>query len=460
MSKKTTAIGKADANPTKAFFVRMITRDISLEDCILDLIDNSIDGAWRMEGGLPMTLDGDSNLNEYIIDVAITEESFTISDNCGGITLDDAVNYAFTFGKKDEDTHESFSIGVYGIGMKRAIFKMGRKIEITSTYLNDDRRYESFIVPIDVGRWLSTDPKKSWDFDIESNEPLPSPGVKISISLLNEPTAAAFSDPAFIQRLRRAIERDYTLHLRRGLNISINGERLRGWEIELQAGGEFAPLRISYEDDEDHSGKVLVEIIAGMTAPPPEDSEPDDEDQKRTGPRSGWYVVCNGRLVLAADQSTVTGWGTDGWPKWHPQYEGFLGLILFTSENAELLPVTTTKRSIDSSSGVFRRATPRMREVSKAWISYTNARKQNLQEAKQKEADARPTPVYAVQFREQVSLPRLTPKPKVPIANIAYAMPREMVRELADSMGSINLSYKDVGIKSFEYAYSDLVGEN
>lgn len=36
---------KATAFPTKAFFVRMITRDISLEDCILDLIDNSVDGA-------------------------------------------------------------------------------------------------------------------------------------------------------------------------------------------------------------------------------------------------------------------------------------------------------------------------------------------------------------------------------------------------------------------------------
>lgn len=39
--------GKAAANPTKAFFVRMITRDISLADCILDLIDNNHDEAKR-----------------------------------------------------------------------------------------------------------------------------------------------------------------------------------------------------------------------------------------------------------------------------------------------------------------------------------------------------------------------------------------------------------------------------
>jgi hypothetical protein len=37
----------ARAYPTKEFFIEMFTRDISLEDCILDLIDNSIDSLIR-----------------------------------------------------------------------------------------------------------------------------------------------------------------------------------------------------------------------------------------------------------------------------------------------------------------------------------------------------------------------------------------------------------------------------
>lgn len=451
---------KADANPTKAFFVRMITRDISLEDCILDLIDNSIDGAWKMEGGQPMSLDGDENLKGYNIEITISEDTFTISDNCGGITLDDAATYAFTFGRKDEDAHERYSIGVYGIGMKRAVFKIGKMIEIKSTYKNRGAMIESFKIPINVDNWLSTDPKKSWDLDIEATDDLAAPGVSIVISSLNEPTASSFSDPGFIQRLKRVIERDYTLHLRRGLSIAINGEPLNGWTIELQSGKNFAPMRISYSEASE-SGNVLVEIIAGMAAPPPEDTEPEEGgEQQRTPQRSGWYVACNGRLVVAADQSTLTGWGTEGWPKWHPQYDGFLGLILFTSENAELLPITTTKRSIDTSSAVFRHAAPKMREVSKSWISYTNIRKQNLEEARKTEADARPTPIHSVPIRQKVALPSLTPKPKIPVANIAYSMPRSRVTELANSMGDINLSYKEVGIKSFEHAYSDFVGDD
>ena len=31
---------KANASPTKDFFVRMITRDISLQDCLLDLLES------------------------------------------------------------------------------------------------------------------------------------------------------------------------------------------------------------------------------------------------------------------------------------------------------------------------------------------------------------------------------------------------------------------------------------
>lgn len=36
-----------EAYPAKRFFVDMLTRDIELLDAVLDLIDNSLDGAMR-----------------------------------------------------------------------------------------------------------------------------------------------------------------------------------------------------------------------------------------------------------------------------------------------------------------------------------------------------------------------------------------------------------------------------
>lgn len=452
-----TVVGKtkAVANPTKAFFVRMITRDISLEDCILDLIDNSVDGAWRSEGSRPMGLAQDANLSNYTIDIIANDGLFSISDNCGGMTLDDAVDHAFSFGRRAVDQHDDYSIGVYGIGMKRAVFKIGTDINISSTYEVGGNR-ESFSVPINVDTWLNND-VPPWDFDIVDSDHLDQNGVNIEVKGLTSGASSAFSSPAFLQELRRTIARDYSLHLNRGLRISLNAEPIVGWKIELLEGADFSPMRVHYEDETD-GDPVSIEIIGGMAAPPPESSDPDAEDEGER--RFGWYVICNGRIVLAADKTTLAGWGTEDWPQWHRQYSGFIGIILFTAAKAAALPLTTTKRSVDKSSEVFRRARPKMRDVTRLWIDYTNQRKQSLEEAKKIEVAAAPVSIYAVKQQATVQLPKFAPKPPTErMANINYSVPVARLKKLAKELGSVNLTYREVGVKTFEYTYDDLVGD-
>jgi len=446
---------KASANPTKAFFVKMITRDILLEDCILDLIDNSVDGAWRSEGSHPMGLAQDTDLSKYTITLNLSQDTFTILDNCGGMTLDDAANHAFSFGRRESEEHDEYSIGVYGIGMKRAVFKLGSDIRIRSTSTGEENERLAFVVPINVATWL-TEEAPPWDFDIETDVPLQHDGVEITVKTLTPEVIRAFQSETFLQNLRRMIAWDYTLHLNRGLKILLNGSKITGTEIELRQGEGFSPMRITYDDTADKVA-VSIEIIGGMSAPPPDSSEPDEQDEGDK--RYGWYIACNGRIVLAADKTVISGWGTDGWPMWHRQYSGFLGLILFTASDASALPLTTTKRNVDTSSEVFRRARPRMREVTKQWIAYTNLRKQSLEEAKQREIAATPVSIYNVQKMEVAKLPALTAKPAPAQANVNYAVPKSKLKKLAQAFGNINLSHRDVGIKSFDYSYNDLVGD-
>jgi hypothetical protein len=446
---------KAVANPTKTFFVRMITRDITLEDCILDLIDNSVDGAWRSEGSRPMGLAQEVDLSRYIIKITANPDSFCIEDNCGGMTLDDAVDHAFSFGRKATDDTDDYSIGVYGIGMKRAVFKLGSEIRVRSTFPDGDGGQFAFAVPIVVSDWLRDD-TPPWDFDIVDDESLAENGVQIVVNDLTVGAATSFGSPAFMQNLRRTIGRDYSIHLHRGLHIHLNGVPIVGWQIEMLEGSDFSPMRIEYKDEV--SEGVTVEIIGGMAAPPPDSSDPDVEDEGEK--RFGWYIVCNGRIVLAADKTAVSGWGTEEWPQWHRQYSGFIGIILFTAANAADLPLTTTKRSVDTSSEVYRRARPKMREVTRSWIDYTNSRKQSLDEAKRIEAAAAPVPIYAVVKRTTAVLPRLVPKPAEPVANVNYSVPLVRLKKLAKAMGRSNLAYRDVGLKSFDYAYDDMVGED
>ena len=289
---------RADANPTKAFFVTMITRDITLEDSILDLVDNSVDAAWKNEGSFPAGLNDKTDLSAYSIFLSVKPDHFSITDNCGGMTLDDAENHAFSFGRKANHALDQYGIGVYGIGMKRAAFKIGKNICVRSTYFDENKSRQSFTVPIPVDTWLGND-DPPWDFDIDETEHLESSGVEIVVKQLTSATKVSFANPLFIQNLRRTITRDYSLHLHRGLNVILNGEPITSLPIELRESDEYAPIRISYVERIDGE-EVNVEVIGGMATPPPEDITPDES--KEGDKRYGWYVACNGRIVLAAER--------------------------------------------------------------------------------------------------------------------------------------------------------------
>ena len=446
---------KADASPTKEFFVNMITRDITLEDSILDLIDNSIDAAWQMAGSHAITLEDETDLSNFKISLTFSEDEFTITDNCGGMTLNNAVNHAFSFGRKASQEREEFSIGVYGIGMKRAVFKVGKNVRVRSQFLEDDGSVLSFAVPINVTNWLA-DERSSWDFDIVEDAVRPENGVEIVVNELTWPAKTAFGNPAFLENLRRMIARDYSLHLGRGLNIEVGEEQIVGVNVELGMSKDFSPMRLSYEDAQ-NGESVSIEVLGGMAAPPPDNVEPDDRFDGDK--RFGWYVACNGRIVMAADKSGVAGWGTSDWPQWHRQYAGFIGIVLFSASNTAALPLTTTKRSVDQTSDVYRRAQLKMRDLSKEWIAYTNVRKQALEEAKRKEAAARSVPIRQVEVKPALILPTLDVQRVERPANVLYSVPVKRMKRLAKALGSINLAYREVGIRSFEYTYEDLVGE-
>jgi hypothetical protein len=437
---------KVNANPTKAFFVRMLTRDISLTDCMMDLIDNSVDGAWRTENPTDKhRLVKDDTLSAFTIAVQFDDKYFSIVDNCGGITLEDAADYAFTFGRTSDSS--DYSVGVYGIGMKRAIFKLGDQIRITSTYREGDE-LKSFAVPIDVLNWLANH-STDWDFELEEVDPAAQPGVSITIQELHRSLAQVLGTDQFERELRMALARDYTLILHRGLAMTVNDRPVEPWPIEFLRNSDFETMRTTYED-----GDVSIELVAGMWKNGTSTDAATPDESRRNDP-SGWYIACNGRIVLAADTSRLTGWG-DIYQKWHPQYSGFMGFALFNSKDPEQLPMTTTKRNVDTTSAVYRRALLRMEKPSRTWIAYTNTRRANDEAAVEKERGLERQEIYEVEERNEIKLPPRASGGRA-MANINYAVSRERVDTLAVAFGSPEMSYKDVGIAAFNYAYSDLV---
>jgi hypothetical protein len=419
----------------------------------LDLVDNSLDGARNQLGNPIPSLSRKADFSKFVVDIRFSETQFSILDNCGGISLDDAVNYAFTFGRRDSDSPEEYSIGIYGIGMKRAVFKMGDSVVVRSTPSRPKAKAqdEPFVVKINVPTWLKSE---DWDFDLEGSDPLPESGVEIVVSSLRENISSEFESPAFENGLRRMLARDYSRFIDHGLAIKVNGRRIQAYDFAILKSNKIIPYHAEFM-----LRGVRVEIIAGMAAAPADSEDPDADSENED--RSGWYVLCNDRMVVAADKTELTGWGYGGKRRWHPQYRGFIGIILFSAPLADQLPLTTTKRSIEKDHVIYRAALARMIELTGEWIEYTNKRKVSLDEAKSFERSAGSVRAFEVPITKSIRFPALSSAaPKIAEVTIQYSKLQRLVRGLAVRLGNPNMSAREVGSRSFDYAYKEIVGDD
>ena len=354
----------AAAMPTKQFFVSMLTRDISLADAILDLVDNCLDGALRTAPN-----QSDVEYVKHFVKITLTEDYFEIEDNCGGIPREIAKNYAFKLGRGPDDSRDSENetIGMYGVGMKRAIFKMGRDA-LVKTLNNGD----AFEVPISAS-WLDS---KEWNplpiNDSEDGLTLTEAGTQIKIGSLYPGVAKHFINDAFRNDLRTAVAEHFTMFLQRGLKISVNDQEIEPVRVEVlvseQADG---PAPYIFEKTIDG---VLVSITVGLNTGrgmASDDDDLPDFERERSAATAGWTVFCNDRAVIVGDKGRLTGWG-DSIPMYHYQFSVITGIIEFRSNLAEKLPVTTTKRALDTSSDVWLEALVKMKEGMRIWIDYTN----------------------------------------------------------------------------------------
>lgn len=362
----------ARGTPTKEFFVGMLTRDIELSDAILDLLDNCLDGVVRQKQDVDKRSAPDYYAG-YYSHITITKDSFIIEDNCGGIPSDVAEKYAFRMGRSADKVDDDLpTVGIYGIGMKRAIFKIGKSARVLTR--NNGSLYR-VTVPLD---WAALEDE--WDFpidDLVDENELKSGGTRIEISNINPGIAEGWHTDDklndFVDRLIKAIKQSYSFIIQKGFSIEINEKSVSPLPIQLlmssnKDGEAIKPFLYKQTFDD-----VNVSLAVGFYAPPPSPEDIDDEnDLRRSSSDAGWTVVCNDRVVLYNDKSHLTGWGEAGVPQYHTQFIGIRGIVIFESNNPKNLPMTTTKRGIDTSSNIYAVVKDRMRQGLKMFTDYTN----------------------------------------------------------------------------------------
>src|SRR5260370_19032605 len=356
----------ANAHPRKRFFLEMFTRDIAFEDTVLDLIDNSFDGLARSRkldispALLTQPIPSSLRNRKPSIRCHYSSDEFVLSDNCGGIPRKLALNEMFSFGHSDQ--LQGSQLGVYGIGLKRALFKIGRHFEIQSRTPK-----EGFRASVDIVEWAKKDSKPDdWRIPltfIEGSGSLEKAGTTIKITRLTEEVKSRMKDPTLETDLYTAISKTYLLFLERYTNVFLQKSTVKPWVVPFGKSRDVKPAhRDFYIKLRD--GTVRVKLIASLAER--------GARNEWAYERAGWYVFCNNRAVLAADKSELTGWGLAGLPKYHSKYNGFIGLLFFQSKAPLLLPWRTTKRGINPDAIAYQRIRPEMAAAARPIISFLN----------------------------------------------------------------------------------------
>lgn len=440
--------GIINGDPTKVFFIEMLTRDISIRDAIIDLLDNSIDGASNI------------NRDDYTglyINITINRNEFIVQDNCGGFSLEVAQKYAFRFGRPEDAPVTTGTVGRFGVGMKRALFKMGKVFEVESKTDQDH-----FQVDVDVSKWKdskiieqdrngSNIEKENWNFNYNNITPesnnLEENGTYIRVSNLYDEVANLFDneDESFLNDLEEDIERILNFSLEKGIEINLNGKKLSKKGIYLLFSDEVKPYYFQGEKDD-----VKYQVLAGLSF------------TGQPSKASGWYIYCNDRLVVEADTSDLTGWGVRSNVQFHPDYAMFRGILFLDSDNTFKLPLTTTKKGIDSTANIYKIARGKMEEGMNYVLSFLKQVRKlddpddyrialNENEEKKNVVELKETDFTTYEERKFFS-PKLDPdivKTKKDSVRVAFNAPINLANKAKLHSGS--KSYTVLGSTVFDY---------
>jgi hypothetical protein len=350
---------EVDTSPTKLVVVSSLTRDATDRACIFDLIDNSIDAA-RDAALEKSAADEEAALlddyTSYKVAVTLSGRELRIEDNCKGIHVNELRKSVLRFGARSEHAH---GIGVFGVGLNRALFKLGRVSSIST-----DDGIQRAELDLDVVDYLKDD---NWDLTAAVLPTRGHVGTSIRITELPDDISHDFADEAWVDTLRRELSVRYGRFLARGLHLSVNSAQVPAHEIEIRENSHFGVEHKVYRH-----GAVMIHVRAGQH---PQHRFLGEPGYSRKGNLAltgefGWTIFCNDRAILLFDRTWKTGWEK----KFHTEFNGFVGTVNFVSTSPDALPWNTTKTDVDLNSPIYQRALEDMQSFVVKWRKFSAKR--------------------------------------------------------------------------------------
>jgi hypothetical protein len=313
-----TQIGTLDAIPSKRLFLSIIA-DYDLNRSICELIDNALD-VWVRNGR-------SSNI-KIDVTLATDQQIISVTDNAGGLKRSE-LRYVVGPGQTGSIATDE-TIGIFGVGTKRAVVALSQDIKITTRY-RQDKTHEVDYDEI----WLGDD---DWQLPLyEVDEITPGTTIvelqKLRISI-NEDT---------IEQLRTHLGATYAKFLMlNAVAICVNDKPLAPrFFADWSYPPAYAPRRYTGKLPTSDGRAVRVEVVAGLSS----------ESSPATG-EYGVYFYCNDRLVAPAMKSIEVGFtrGLAGLP--HPKIS-LLKVIVSLNGDAISMPWNSSKSDINTRHPVF-----------------------------------------------------------------------------------------------------------
>lgn len=308
-----------DATPSKRIYMSIIA-DYHLTIALCELIDNAID-SWINNG----------KSNPLIIDIVLDyqQQAIIVNDNAGGIHEEDIKLVISPGGSKNDEDSES--IGIFGVGSKRAVVALSQHIKITSRYKTN----KTLSIEFD-DNWIR-DP--NWNILLYEVDDISVNTTIIELAKLRE--SINIDDESRLENHLGATYSSFILH--QDFSLVVNGRQISAVTFDSWSfPPSFGPKNYTGTIEIDSENKVDFDILAGLT----QQGDP-------SGGEYGIYFYCNDRLIARAYKGYELGFraGMAGQP--HPSIS-LTRVIVRLRGKAQLMPWNSSKSEINTKSQTFK----------------------------------------------------------------------------------------------------------
>ncbi|NMM29224.1 MAG: hypothetical protein HHJ12_18595 [Glaciimonas sp.] len=376
------------AGVSKDYLESILTTDITVLESIFDLIDNSIDAArdHLLSGKCDSDIYGLPNdYSGYKVSIRLSRKSISVLDNCLG--FDELTLTQKAFVTADISNHR-FGIGHYGLGLKRSLLKFGSSYELST-----DNGKVAFKMQFD-GEKLS------------GNLPFPANVYKSSgkrktlfvVSNIKPDILYEIQNKLWFENALEKVAARYALYINKGLEINFSNEfhemqeKIKADLPTIRKNSKFDPIHLPLKIE-----GVQIFIEAGIH------SQYTFPSEKEIYSRSvnltltdyyGLYFICNDRVIVSSSTEREHGWKT----KWHSEYNGFVCIVRFVSEDSGRMPWNTFKTALRTDGALFMQLKDKLQPIAENYRTsikklYPAESKNNTQPADAKQSATSPSKI-------------------------------------------------------------------